>query len=187
MRKLRWLSIALAAALSAEALAQPPPERLRDRARTFLVLRLAEALDLTDEEALRASRIFREAEERRRTLEEERQGIEKELRAELASATPDRKKIASLVERAVKIDEELAAVPSRAFAELRSSLAVEKQAKLVLARPLIQREVRGALLRRLGSRWPADKSRWGPPSPREGPPPPRPGAEPGTPKADRSD
>lgn len=139
------LLLLLAPALAAAQ----PPERLRDRARTFLVLRLTDALGLDDATALRVSGVFRASEEERRKLETEREALEKEIRDVLSAAAPDRDALGALVDRAAAIDEKLALVPARSFTELRKILTPEQQAKLVLARPQIQREVRGAMRRRL--------------------------------------
>jgi hypothetical protein len=130
--------------------AEPPPDgALHDRARTFLVLRLTDALGLSDEKALEVSRILKGAEERRRKLAGERDGVGGEIRDVLGSKTPDERRLQELVERAGKLDQEVALVPARSFEELRKILTIEQQAKLVLARPKIHEEVRGAMRRRM--------------------------------------
>lgn len=142
--------LALAAAPAASA--EPADEALRDRARTFLVLRLTEALDLADEEALAVSRVLRDSEDRRASLEAERREVEKKIRAALGAGETDEGRLGQLVDRAAKLDEEMALVPARSFRELRSLLTVEQQAKLALARPKIHEEIRAAMRRRLETR-----------------------------------
>ncbi|MGH7857171.1 MAG: Spy/CpxP family protein refolding chaperone [Candidatus Binatia bacterium] len=148
--RLTSLLLSAGVLLTSLAAAEPPPdEQLHDRARTFLVLRLTDALDLSDEKALEASRILKRADERRRKLQQERHEAGKEIRRALDAPQLDRERLAALVDRAGKLDQEIALVPARSFEELRAILTVEQQAKLVLARPKIHDEIRGAMRRRI--------------------------------------
>jgi Spy/CpxP family protein refolding chaperone len=145
----RLLATIFALTLPALVAAEPPPDgKMHDRARTFLVLRLTEALDLSDEEALKVSRILREGDAGRQRLVKERREIETALRKELDGGKPDRKRLTELTDRAGKIDEQLALVPAKSFAELRKILTVEQQAKLALARPKVHHEIHRAMRRR---------------------------------------
>ena len=69
---------------AATAIAQPREvDSRRDRMRTFLVLRISEALDLPEEKALQISKILREAEDKRRELVSQRRDVERKLRGAL--------------------------------------------------------------------------------------------------------
>lgn len=132
--------------------AQPTPKgRGRDRARTFLVVRLAEELNLPDDKALQVSRIIRETDERRLALVEKRQAVETKLRAALEGPTPDTAALGTLIAEANQIDEEIALVPEHTMREAQKVLTPEQQARLVLFRPELNRQIRRALTRRAGA------------------------------------
>jgi len=120
----------------------------RDRARTFLVLRVVDALGLSDEKALQMRDVLRRADERRLELVSKRDGVEKQLRASLATAPVDEAKMAGLVADAHAVQRDLAELPERTFREAEKILTVEQQAKLLLFRRELQGEVRQALQRR---------------------------------------
>lgn len=163
--KIAGAVILLTALVPLSSWAQPGPRRDRDRARTFLVVRLAEALELSDEKALQISRIFRDGDKRRQDLASERRGLEGEIRAALDAQSAEAE-LSKLVARANAIDAEIAMIPDKSLQEMQKILSVEEQAKLVLFRPKLRDEVRGALRDRLGRR----SDRPG----RPGPPPERP-------------
>jgi len=140
----------LTAALLAPSLAAaetPVPAR-RDRARTFLVLRLAEELNLPDDKALQLRAILQRSEERRRELRARRGEVEKQVRAALDKTPPDDATLARLVAQANEIDRELAQIPNQSVAEAQKILTVEQQGRLVLLRPEMQQEIRRAWGRR---------------------------------------
>jgi hypothetical protein len=128
------------------------PVPAQDRARTYLMMRLVDALDLPDDKALALRAIFRKADERRIELVAKRQNIDKELRAALSRPDKDQAQLAKLVEEASTIDRDLAAVAEDSFRDAQKDLTVEQQAKLVLLRRELQGQVREAVRRRLGQR-----------------------------------
>jgi len=144
---------ALAALLPAFVWAQPP-EPHRGRARTFLVLRLAEVLNLPDEKALKVSSILRGVEKQRRDLRRRRNDVEEKLRAALEKAPPEAGKLKDLVAEANRIDREHALLPEKSFLEVQKILTPQQQAKLILFRPDLEKEIRGAVRRRLEMRRP---------------------------------
>jgi len=132
--------------VAAVGVAQKPGERpWRDRARTFVVLRIADALKLSDKEALQVSEVIRQADERRGELLKQRQTLEEQLRTALASKTPDDAELAKLVAQGNDIDQRLALVPETSFHDLQKILTVQQQAKLLLFRRELQGEVRRAM------------------------------------------
>ena len=134
------------------ALAQPEQDTTRrERARAFLVLRIADALKLDEPEALKVSSIMRQSDERRRTLQQERQGIEQRLREALARQPADAGQLSKLLSDGNAIDQKLALVPEESFKELQKMLSVERQAKLFLFRRQLQGEIRRALQGRRGA------------------------------------
>ena len=129
-------------------LAQPQSVR-RERARTFLVVHIAEALKLNDQEALKVSQVVRESDQRREQLTHQRQTLETQLHKALDRKAGDAE-LAPLVAAANDLDQKIAMVPEETFSQLQKTLTVEQQARLVLFRRELQSEVRRAMQRRLG-------------------------------------
>jgi Heavy-metal resistance len=142
----------LALALVSCPVRAAPPEPARDRARTYLMLRLVDGLDLPDNKALALRAIFRKADERRIALLAARQALDKQLRAALARPEKDPPELARLVGETNSVDRDLAAVAEESFAEAQKILTLEQQAKLLLLRRELQGQVRDAMRRRLGQR-----------------------------------
>jgi Spy/CpxP family protein refolding chaperone len=132
--------------------AQPNQEGpWRDRARMFLVLRIADALKLSEQEALKVSTVIRQSDEHRRDLLQQRQALEQELREALAKQPPDPATLSKLINQGNDIDQKLALVPEDSFHELQKILTVEQQAKLILFRRELQGEIRHAVQTRGGA------------------------------------
>ena len=147
----RWAAVAaiFGTLLPASIRAQPHESVRRERARTFLVVHIAEALRLNDQEALKVSQVVRESDERREQLTRQRQTLETQLRKALERKAPDTE-LAPLVAAANDLDQKIAMVPEDTFSQLQKTLTVEQQARLVLFRRELQAEVRHAMQRRLG-------------------------------------
>jgi Spy/CpxP family protein refolding chaperone len=129
---------------------EAPPRR--ERARTFLVLRIVDALNLNDQDALKVSTIVRQSDERRQQLVKQRQGLEDQLRAALAKKPIDPAELGKLVGEGNDIDQKIALIPEDTFHEMQKILTVEQQAKLILFRRELQGEIRRAIQgRRLGA------------------------------------
>lgn len=154
MKMKRSLILAsLLLALPRLAAAQPPEGPRRERARMFLVLRIADALKLNDQEALKVSNVIRQSDEHRQDLVQQRQALETKLKDALAKQPPDTAELTRLITDANDIDQKLALVPEESFHELQKLLTVEQQAKLMLLRRELQGEIRRAIQgRRLGAR-----------------------------------
>ena len=149
----RVLACTLAATLVVSAAgADVSPER--DRARTYLMLRVVDALNLTDEKALEMRGILRRADERRIELTQKRDTLEAKLRTALAQSPVDEPGLSRLVNDAHAVQRELAALPEHTFAEAQKILSVEQQAKLLLFRRDLQGEVRQAIRRRAATTHP---------------------------------
>jgi len=141
-------SLLLSSLQPSPAAAQPPEGRGRDRARTFLVLRLADALNLSDEKALQISSILRQNDELRRQLRQQRAELETKIHTTLDTKPIDDAALAKLVASANDVDHQLALLPEKSFQDAQKILTVEQQAKLVLFRPELQNQVRRAIRRR---------------------------------------
>ena len=129
------------------AATEPTPGR--DRARTYLMLRVVDALDLSDEKALQMREILRRADDRRIDLTKKRDVLDSKLRAALAAKPPvDAPALGQLVADAHTVQRELAQLPEHTFSEAQKILTVEQQAKLLLFRRDLQGEVRQAIRRR---------------------------------------
>ena len=143
------MALALLAAARVQAASAAPAQ---DRARTYLMMRLVDALDLPDDKALALRAIFRKADERRVALVAKRQSIDKQLRAALSRPDKDQAELEKLVTEATTVDRDLASVAEDSFREAQQGLTVEQQAKLLLLRRELQGQVREAVRRRLGQR-----------------------------------
>jgi hypothetical protein len=143
------LTLGLLLGAAAQA-ASPAPAQ--DRARTYLMMRLVDALDLPDDKALALRTIFRKADERRVELVAKRQAIDKQLRAALSRPDKNQAELEQLVAQATAVDRDLASVAEDSFRDAQQGLSVEQQAKLVLLRRELQGQVRDAVRRRLGQR-----------------------------------
>lgn len=127
----------------------------RDRARTFLMLRMVEALDLHDDKALELRNILRRTDERRAALLTEREALHGKLRQALEHTPHDDAELARLVEDGVRLDRELATLPEHSFTEAQKLLTTEQEAKLLLLRRDLQGQVHQAMRKRLGHVAPA--------------------------------
>jgi len=145
--------VCLTALAALPAFAQQPTPHSgthRDRARTFLVVRIADALKLNDQEALKVAAVVRASDERRQDLRRQREALEAKLRGVLKkpASTAD---LTQLITEGNDLDQKLAMVPEDTFRELQTILTVEQQAKLLLLRRDLQGEVQRAMYRRLGA------------------------------------
>ena len=90
MKSRRWLLLVLPLLVAPLlAAAQPPEGPQRDRARTFLVLRISDALKLSEQDALKVSNVIRQSDEHRQELVQQpvmRHGI---AQPEIPAQPPD--------------------------------------------------------------------------------------------------
>jgi hypothetical protein len=121
-------------------------ERHRERARTFLVLRITEELELSDDKALQISRILSQSEENREKLRGERLALGEKLRDALKSS--DDEKIDELVSQLNEIDRKLVLTGSDSMVEVQKILTPAQRGKLALLIPEIQRRIRTGIARR---------------------------------------
>ena len=140
------LVVLLAATLGATS---APPAR--DRAHTYLMLRVVDALDLTDDKALQMRDILRRADARRLTLTSQRDTLDAKLRTALNTTPVDSAALSQLVADTHNVQSQLASLPEATFDEAQKILTVEQQAKLLLFRRDLQGEVRQAIRRRATS------------------------------------
>lgn len=110
------------------------------RGRTFLVLRIAEALDLSDERALQVSKIFQDAEDRRQELRQQRRALSSELQR--AVDAKDEKEIERMVGAARTLDRKMMDLAGDSFDAVSEMLNVIERGKLALLVPELQRQVR---------------------------------------------
>jgi Spy/CpxP family protein refolding chaperone len=108
--------------------------------RLFLVLRMVDALGLSDEKALAVSRVLKQGDEKRGELRKKRMGLEKQIREALAKPKPDSAALATLVDQAVELHKQQEQIADDSFEALKKVLTVEEQAKLVLLRSRLRHE-----------------------------------------------
>ena len=128
-----------------EGLAQAPEA---DRARSGLAARIAEALHLANDKALALGDVLRAASEDRRRLRARRRELEVKVRAALARSPIDQAELATLVAEGNAIDQDAATLPQKCSREVQKLLTVEQQARLIVLRPELLRELRSTLRRR---------------------------------------
>jgi Spy/CpxP family protein refolding chaperone len=108
--------------------------------RLFLVLRMVDALDLSDEKALTVNRILKQGDETRDELRKKRMDLEKQIRDALAKPKPDSAVLTTLVDQAVQVHKQQKQIADDSFTALKKVLTVEEQAKLVLLRSRLRHE-----------------------------------------------
>jgi len=145
---MRPIAFALLLAATLGATSAPPA---RDRAHTYLMLRVVDALDLTDDKALQMRDILRRADARRLALTSQRDTLDAKLRTALNAAPIDSTALSRLVADTHDVQSQLASLPEATFDEAQKFLTVEQQAKLLLFRRELQGEVRQAIRRRATS------------------------------------
>jgi len=128
------------------ASADPPdrPERKHDGPgpRLYLVLRMADELNLSDEKALAVSRILKEGDDKREMLRKKRAELEDKIRDALAQSKPDAAALGKLVDQATEMHKEQGRIADESFTALKKVLTVEEQAKLVLLRSRLHHDFR---------------------------------------------
>ena len=145
--------VCLTALAALPVFAQPPKPHSgthREQARTFLVVRIADALKLNDQDALKVAAVVRASDERRQDLRRQREALEAKLRTALKKPE-SAADLPQLIGEGNDLDQELALVPENTFRELQKILTVKQQAKLLLLRRDLQDEVQRAMSRRLGA------------------------------------
>ena len=145
---MRNVALVLLLAATLGATTAPPA---RDRAHTYLMLRVVDALDLTDDKALQMRDILRRADARRLTLTSQRDALDAKLRTALDAKPVDSTALGQLVADTHSVQSQLASLPETTFDEAQKILTVEQQAKLLLFRRELQGEVRQAIRRRASS------------------------------------
>ncbi len=133
-----WLLLGAALAAAQDRPVAAPGER----ARTYLVLRIVEALELSDQQARDLSEILAASGERRAELVAERKTLDQSLRTALDQN--DDPRIAELIARSRDLDRESLLLPLGSFAATDAILSLEQRAKLVLLLPELRRQVRRA-------------------------------------------
>ena len=108
--------------------------------RLFLVLRMVDALRLSDEKALTVNRILKQGDEKRDELRKQRMDLEKQIRDALAKPKPDSAALTMLVDQAVELHKQQEQITDDSFTALKKVLTVEEQAKLVLLRSRLRHE-----------------------------------------------
>ncbi len=142
-----WISVLCIGTLAATtAVAEGDRSHRADRARTFLVLRIAEALELSDAKALEISGIFKTAGEQRRAIAKERQAMRPSLEAAIDAG--EASSIDELVAKAHAIDRRMLLVVSDSFAEVNKVLTPVQRGKLALLIPQVQEQLRSGGRRR---------------------------------------
>ncbi len=142
MKKISKFSgvVALAVLVAGSAAAEGDEEGQRGgRARTFLVLRIAEALELSEDKALRISKILSAAEDRRAAIRSERAALAPGLKQAITAA--DETALADLVAKARELDRQQVMVVNDSFDEVDQVLTVIERGKLALLMPEIRSQL----------------------------------------------
>lgn len=130
--------------LAAQASDRPRSERMQ----TFLVLRLAEALDLSTEKALQISKIIDRARQRRHELRSEGDLLVNEITAELNRTPHDEARLKELIARGDELYRKVANLYNESFLEAQEILTLEQQAKLIVFRHDMLSKLRREMHRR---------------------------------------
>jgi Spy/CpxP family protein refolding chaperone len=109
--------------------------------RMFLVLRIADALHLNDEQTIKVASSFRSIDEKRQKLRSDKDAVESQLDAELARKPIDEAKVSSLTQQALAIDRQLLLLPEEMYNSIQGMLTVEQRARLLLLRSHLLEQV----------------------------------------------
>lgn len=114
----------------------------------FLAMRLADALNLTDDETIQVKNSCRSIDDKRRGLLAERSEVEAGIERELAKRPIDDAALTKLAGQAQEIDRKIALLPEDAFAEVAKILTSEQRARLVLFKRQMKEQLQGERARR---------------------------------------
>jgi len=134
------------------------------RGRTLIVLRIAEALDLDEDQTLRLGAEYRRFDKRRQELIGERAVTEVELETALGRESPNETDIRRFTDELLGIDKELILMPDALFESLQDMLDTEQRARLALLKIKLQRKIARERSRREGHQPRGGKAKAGPPS-----------------------
>jgi len=118
------------------------------RAPMLVVLRIAEALQLSDEQTVKLAGEFRRTAQQRRTMLAEKTALEAKLEAQLARKPVDDAALSSLTEQLVAVDRGISQLPNELWTSIQPVLTVEQRARLVLLRGKMKKQVDGERMRR---------------------------------------
>ena len=149
MTRLAWVAAACVLLAVGVVAADPEPEPARERARTYLILRFVDALELPTQKALALHEVFRQWDQTREDLLRRRATTHEKLHRVLEKRPVEVTTLQTLVADAVALDRELATLPERSFTAAGKLLTVEQQAKLLLLRRDLQGQVHEAVRHRL--------------------------------------
>lgn len=117
--------------------------RGRSRGPMLLVLRIAEALQLNDEQTIKLATEFRRVAQQRRELVARRVVLAGKLEEQLAQKTRDDAKLTGLTEQLVALELEIARLPEALWKSIQPVLTPEQSARLVLLRGKLKQQVEG--------------------------------------------
>ncbi len=119
---------------------------VREMVEAMRLARLSRALELDDEETVLLIRWYKEHQEQRRALMQERMNILRTLRDQVQGNATDAS-IARTLEKLMAIDEDIEQVRESAYEKARQRLSVKQQAKLYVFMNDFDREMRAMLQR----------------------------------------
>ncbi len=114
----------------------------------LLVLRIAEALHLDDEQTVKLAGQLRAVEAKRAELIDEKGRLEASLERELDQKPSDKARLEALTKQIADLERRLVLLPEEAFDSLQPMLDVEQRARLVLLRSRLKQQVLGERERR---------------------------------------
>lgn len=118
----------------------------------LVVLRIAEALQLSDAQTIKLAGEFRRVAQRRRTLLAEKAALNAKLEAVLAQRPLDEGELTRVTEQAVALERELVLLPESLWKAIQPELTPEQRARLILLRGKLKQQVDDERQRRRGKR-----------------------------------
>ena len=120
------------------------------RSRTLVVLRIADALDLDEDQTLRLGSEYRRFDKRRQELIGDRLVTEAQLERALEQNPLEDAQLASLTSKLLAIDKELVLMPDSLFDSVEGMLTTEQKARFALLKIKLQRKIDRERNRRKG-------------------------------------
>jgi Spy/CpxP family protein refolding chaperone len=134
----------------AEPFAGGKGRRSGSRGPMLLVLRIAEALHLSDEQTIKLAAEFRRVAQQRHELIARRAALATRLEAQLAQRPLDDAALTSLTEQLVALDQQIGRLPEGLWKSIQPVLTPEQSARLVLLRGKLKQQVDGERRTRRG-------------------------------------
>jgi hypothetical protein len=118
----------------------------------LVVLRIAEALHLSDEQTVKLAGEFRRVAQQRRALLAQKAALAAKLEAQLAQKPADDGALTTLTDQLAALEREIMLLPEGLWKSIQPVLTPEQRARLILLRGKMKQQIEGERSRRRAQR-----------------------------------